>query len=72
MTPPPDGAAGPGRRPASGIALPAPLRPVGAYVSAVRTGDPGRLGSDMATSLASHRVVWAAEHARLYGSVVTL
>ncbi|MCY1137264.1 Gfo/Idh/MocA family oxidoreductase [Actinoplanes sp. Pm04-4] len=45
---------------------------VHAFLGAVAHGDPSRLSSDMATSLASHRVVWAAERARLSGSVVTL
>jgi predicted dehydrogenase len=43
-----------------------------AFLSAVLERDPGLLSSDMATSLASHRVVWAAERARRSGSVVTL
>ncbi|WP_433305642.1 Gfo/Idh/MocA family protein [Actinoplanes sp. CA-030573] len=45
---------------------------VEAFLDAVRAGDPGRLRSDMATSLASHRVVWAAEQARRTGQVVHL
>ena len=45
---------------------------VEAFLAAVRAGDPARLSSDMTTSLASHRVVWAAEEARLTGSVVTI
>ncbi len=43
-----------------------------AFLSAVASGDPGLLLSDAATSLATHRVVWAAEHARDTGSVVRL
>jgi predicted dehydrogenase len=43
-----------------------------AFVTAVATGDPARVHSDAATSLASHRVVWAAERARLAGTVVDL
>lgn len=45
---------------------------VEAFLTAVAEGDPGRLSSDMATSLASHRVVWAAERARTAGTVVTM
>ena len=45
---------------------------VEALLAAVAAGDPTRLSSDMAASLASHRVVWAAERARLTRSVVTL
>jgi predicted dehydrogenase len=45
---------------------------VAAFLAAVAEDDPGRLSSDMATSLASHRVVWAAERARTTGTVVTL
>ncbi|MEV4510928.1 Gfo/Idh/MocA family oxidoreductase [Dactylosporangium sp. NPDC049525] len=45
---------------------------VEAFLAAVAAGDPGLLSSDMATSLASHRVVWAAERARTTGTVVTL
>ncbi|MFG2037215.1 Gfo/Idh/MocA family protein [Dactylosporangium sp. NPDC048998] len=45
---------------------------VEAFVSAVATGDAGLLRSDVATSLAGHRVVWAAERARHTGTVVTL
>jgi predicted dehydrogenase len=43
---------------------------VSAFVSAVATGDPSWLRSDVTTSLAGHRVVWAAEEARRTGSVV--
>jgi predicted dehydrogenase len=45
---------------------------VDAFLAAVATADPTLLASDAATSLASHRVVWAAEHARTTGTVVTL
>ncbi|WP_245665077.1 Gfo/Idh/MocA family protein [Actinoplanes subtropicus] len=45
---------------------------VDALLAAVADGDPARLSSTMAASLASHRVVWAAERARLTGTVVTL
>ncbi|MCO5972882.1 Gfo/Idh/MocA family protein [Actinoallomurus soli] len=45
---------------------------VDAFLNAVATGDAAALKSDAATSLASHRVVWAAERARLSGSVVSL
>ncbi len=45
---------------------------VDAFVAAVESGDRTRLRSDAATSLASHRVVWAAERARLTGTVVSL
>lgn len=45
---------------------------VDAFLAAVAEGDPSLLSSDMTTSLASHRVVWAAERARLTRSVVTL
>ncbi|WP_238018059.1 Gfo/Idh/MocA family oxidoreductase [Dactylosporangium sp. AC04546] len=45
---------------------------VDAFVAAVATGDATLLRSDPATSLAGHRVVWAAERARLDGTVVTL
>jgi len=41
-------------------------------VTAVATGDPSHVHSDAATSLASHQVVWAAERARLSGTVVNL
>jgi predicted dehydrogenase len=43
-----------------------------AFVEAVATGDRGVLKSDAAASLASHRVVWAAERARTSGAVVAL
>ncbi|GAA2644023.1 hypothetical protein GCM10010412_005060 [Nonomuraea recticatena] len=43
-----------------------------AFLAAVSTGDPSLLRSDAAASLATHRVVWAAERARLSGTVVTL
>jgi hypothetical protein len=45
---------------------------VDAFLAAVAAGDPARLSSDAATSLASHQVVWAAEEARQAGTVVTL
>jgi predicted dehydrogenase len=45
---------------------------VDAFVAAVESGDGTLLRSDAATSLASHRVVWAAERARLSGTVVSL
>lgn len=45
---------------------------VEAFVRAVASGDPSDLSSDAATSLASHRVVWAAEQARLTGTVYTV
>lgn len=43
-----------------------------AFLAAVASGDHGLLRSDAATSLASHRVVWAAERARGNGTVVAL
>ncbi|TMR99741.1 Gfo/Idh/MocA family protein [Nonomuraea basaltis] len=43
-----------------------------AFLAAVSSGDPALLRSDAAESLMTHRVVWAAEQARLTGSVVTL
>jgi predicted dehydrogenase len=45
---------------------------VDTFLAAVVANDPALLNSDAATSLASHRVVWAAEQARHDGSVVTL
>jgi predicted dehydrogenase len=45
---------------------------VDALLTAVADNDPARLSSTMAASLASHRVVWAAERARLTGTVVRL
>jgi predicted dehydrogenase len=45
---------------------------VDAFLTAVATGDQARVHSDAHTSLASHRVVWAAERARLSGTVVSL
>ncbi|MEU6408768.1 Gfo/Idh/MocA family oxidoreductase [Microbispora sp. NPDC046933] len=45
---------------------------VEAFLAAVATGDPARLRSDAAESLATHRVVWAAELARTTGSVVRI
>jgi predicted dehydrogenase len=43
-----------------------------AFVDAVAAGDPTRLSTTAADSLASHRVVWAAERARRTGTVQTL
>ena len=43
-----------------------------AFLAAVAAGDPTLFSSDAAQSLMTHRVVWAAERARLSGSVVTL
>ena len=43
-----------------------------AFVEALATGDPSLLSSDGGQSLDSHRVVWAAERARVTGRVVTL
>ncbi|MUN36136.1 Gfo/Idh/MocA family protein [Actinomadura litoris] len=43
-----------------------------AFVEAIATGDPSALHSGGRESLASHRVVWAAEHARRSGTVVEL
>jgi predicted dehydrogenase len=45
---------------------------VDAFISAVATGETSWLRSDVTTSLAGHRVVWAAEEARRTGTVVTL
>ncbi|WP_392673602.1 Gfo/Idh/MocA family protein [Streptomyces sp. LN785] len=45
---------------------------VEAFLAAVASGDPSTLISDARTSLAGHRVVWAAEHARHSGTVVSL
>jgi predicted dehydrogenase len=45
---------------------------VDAFLAAVATGDRTLIRSDAATSLDSHRVVWAAEEARNLGTVVTL
>ena len=41
-----------------------------AFLAAVAEGDPSLLPSDAASSLLSHRVVWAAERARTTGTVV--
>jgi hypothetical protein len=38
----------------------------------VATGDPSLLTSDAAQSLATHRVVWAAERARTRSEIVRL
>jgi len=43
-----------------------------AFLAAVAANDPTLLSSDATQSLATHRVVWAAEEARLTGTVVTL
>ncbi|MFF8444125.1 Gfo/Idh/MocA family protein [Streptomyces californicus] len=43
-----------------------------AFVDAVRTGDPAMIRSSGNESLATHRVVWAAEHARRTRTVTTL
>jgi predicted dehydrogenase len=43
-----------------------------AFLAAVATGDRERLRSDAQTSLAGHRVVWAAEEARETSTVVAL
>jgi hypothetical protein len=45
---------------------------VDAFLDAVGSGDPGSLSSDAAQSLATHRVVWAAEEARRRGAVISL
>ncbi|GAA1980576.1 Gfo/Idh/MocA family oxidoreductase [Catenulispora subtropica] len=45
---------------------------VAAFLEAVRTGDRSHVFTDAASSLASHRVVWAAEQARKSGTVVEL
>ncbi|MET0491673.1 MAG: Gfo/Idh/MocA family oxidoreductase [Actinoplanes sp.] len=45
---------------------------VDAFLAAVATGDPALLSSDPAESLATHRVVWAAEQARLRDEVIRL
>ncbi|GAB2605294.1 Gfo/Idh/MocA family protein [Kribbella endophytica] len=42
------------------------------FLHAVETGDPTLLPTNAAASLATHRVVWAAEKARTTGTVVTL
>jgi predicted dehydrogenase len=42
------------------------------FLRAVQTGDPALLPTDAGASLATHRVVWAAEEARTSGTVVTL
>ena len=43
-----------------------------AFLAAVASGDPTLLRSEAAESLMTHRVVWAAERARLTGTVVSL
>jgi predicted dehydrogenase len=45
---------------------------VAAFLAAVATGDPALIPSEAARSLASHRVVWAAERARRAGEIVRL
>ncbi|MDT0611172.1 Gfo/Idh/MocA family protein [Streptomyces lancefieldiae] len=45
---------------------------VDAFLEALATGDASALRSDAAASLRTHRVVWAAERARLTGTVVTI
>jgi predicted dehydrogenase len=45
---------------------------VAAFVTACATRDPAPILSGPHESVASHRVVWAAEHARRTGTVVTL
>ncbi|MCE7002997.1 Gfo/Idh/MocA family oxidoreductase [Kibdelosporangium philippinense] len=45
---------------------------VDAFVEAVRTGDTGLILTNGRESLDSHRLVWAAEHARRTGTVVRL
>ncbi|GAA2550807.1 Gfo/Idh/MocA family oxidoreductase [Winogradskya consettensis] len=45
---------------------------VEAFLAAVASNDPALLSSDATQSLATHRVVWAAEQARLTGTVVRL
>ena len=45
---------------------------VEAFLAAVASGDSSPLISDARTSLAGHRVVWAAERARHSGTVVSL
>ncbi|MGL5866862.1 MAG: hypothetical protein ACRCYX_13520, partial [Dermatophilaceae bacterium] len=42
---------------------------VRAFVAAVAAGDPSLVPSDEETSLATHRIVWAAERARHAGTV---
>lgn len=42
------------------------------FLAAVASGDPSLLRSDAGASLASHRVVWAAERARHTGTVVSM
>ena len=43
-----------------------------AFLAAVAAGDPALVSSDAAQSLATHRVVWAAERARVAGEIVRL
>ena len=43
-----------------------------AFVDALRSGEPERFTSQGAASLATHRIVFAAERARTSGQVVEL
>jgi predicted dehydrogenase len=45
---------------------------VEAFLAAVASGDPALLSSDATASLATHRVVWAAEESRRTGTTVSL
>ncbi|WP_255283750.1 Gfo/Idh/MocA family oxidoreductase [Saccharomonospora azurea] len=45
---------------------------VDAFVEAVATGEVGHILSSGRESLATHRLVWAAEHARRSGTVVSV
>ncbi|GAA2738217.1 Gfo/Idh/MocA family oxidoreductase [Actinocorallia aurantiaca] len=45
---------------------------ISAFLDAVRTGDHAHVTSGPEESISSHRVVWAAEHARHTNTVVTL
>ena len=45
---------------------------VEAFLAAVGSNNPALLSSDAAQSLATHRVVWAAEEARRRGEVISL
>ncbi|WP_305787563.1 Gfo/Idh/MocA family protein [Symbioplanes lichenis] len=45
---------------------------IAAFLAAVSSHDPSLLTSDATQSLATHRVVWAAEKARQTGTVITL
>ncbi|MFE7712073.1 Gfo/Idh/MocA family protein [Streptomyces sp. NPDC057486] len=48
------------------------LRLIEAFISALRTASPEQLSTSIAQSMASHRVVFAAEEARRTGTVVSL